>query len=195
MAKFNLDDYIPVNERIIEFYKRYEEGSIQTEIVDHDEEYSWVIMRAYAYRDSDDKTPCVGHAQEWREKSNVSKFALIENAETSCIGRALAARGIEVSKSIASREEVLRAQQREADSKIQDAIKVEPVAQEDYKEKLGLFKTIKSLHTKLGVSSTEEKNSLLAESGVAESFNDLDMDGLKAYIGYLESKITGAEDK
>jgi hypothetical protein len=107
VPNFDLNDYVQVNERIEKFYKQYPNGSIQTEIVHNAE--SQVIIKAYAYRDQDDKRPATGHAMEKEGSSYINKTSHIENCETSAVGRALAMLGFEIKKSIASREEVQNA--------------------------------------------------------------------------------------
>lgn len=99
-----LKDYIEVNVRIEQFYAKYPEGSIQTEITHIDNEK--VIIKAYAYRDRTDTLPATGHAMEKEGSSFINKTSHIENCETSAVGRALALLGFEVKKSVASKEEV-----------------------------------------------------------------------------------------
>jgi hypothetical protein len=106
-GNFNLDDYVQVNERIEKFYEKYPEGSIQTEIVSNGN--GEVIIKAYAYRNSEDKHPTTGHAMEKEGSSFINKTSHIENCETSAVGRALAMMGFEIKKSVASREEVANA--------------------------------------------------------------------------------------
>ncbi|KRQ86023.1 hypothetical protein ABG79_02155 [Caloramator mitchellensis] len=108
MAKENfLNDYIEVNERIIKFYEKYPEGSIQTEILKW--ENGLILMRAYAYRHPDDIRPAIAHAYEKEDSSYINKTSVVENCETSAVGRALALLGFEVKKAVASKEEVQRA--------------------------------------------------------------------------------------
>lgn len=112
MANFNLDDYITVNERMIVFYKEHPQGAIQTEIISNVEDE--VIIKAYIYRDQDDKRPCTGHAMEKAGSTYINKTSHIENCETSAVGRALAMMGYEIKKSVASREEVANARLNQA---------------------------------------------------------------------------------
>lgn len=102
-----LKDYIEVNERVMKFYEKYPEGSIQTEIIRW--ENGVILMRAYAYRHPDDIRPSIAHAYEKEDSSYINKTSVVENCETSAVGRALALLGFEVKKSIASKEEVARA--------------------------------------------------------------------------------------
>jgi hypothetical protein len=112
MANFNLDDYVTVNDRMILFYKEHPQGAIQTEIISNvaDE----IIIKAYIYRDQDDKRPCTGHAMEKAGSTFINKTSHIENCETSAVGRALAMMGYEIKKSVASREEVENARLNQA---------------------------------------------------------------------------------
>lgn len=106
-GNFNPDEYIGVNDRIEKFYEKYPDGSLQTEIVSNAN--GEVIIKAYAYRNSEDKHPTTGHAMEKEGSSFINKTSHIENCETSAVGRALAMMGFEIKKSVASREEVANA--------------------------------------------------------------------------------------
>jgi len=108
MSNFNLDDYVPVNTRIEKFWATYPNGSIDTEIVKWEE--GVVVMKASIYKDKKDEIPdAVGHAYEKEGSTFVNKTSALENCETSAVGRALGILGFEISKSIASREEVANA--------------------------------------------------------------------------------------
>jgi hypothetical protein len=111
VAKPNLDDYVTVAERVERFYKEHPDGSLQTEIL-HDDGKR-VVMRARAFRSPQDQMPGIGHAEEIRGQGMVNKTSALENCETSAWGRAIAALGFEVTKGIASREEVEQAQAEE----------------------------------------------------------------------------------
>lgn len=99
------DDYVSVNERLDQFFKRFPEGRIQTEIAEHTVDL--VIMRATIYRDAEDVRPTIAHSQLCIPGStNFTRGSEVENAETSAVGRALAFMGFLSKKGIASREEV-----------------------------------------------------------------------------------------
>src|SRR5919112_3979989 len=102
-----LDNYVTVAERVAAFYHTYPQGRINTQIVQHDTESGFILMRAEIYRSTDDASPsATGHAFEVRSESYVNKTSYVENAETSSVGRALAMLGFEVKRGIASREEL-----------------------------------------------------------------------------------------
>jgi hypothetical protein len=122
-GNFNLNDYVQVNERIEKFYDKYPDGSIQTEIVSNAN--GEIIIKAYAYKNQEDKHPTTGHAMEKEGSSFINKTSHIENCETSAVGRALAMMGFEIKKSVASKEEVENAKlQQEELAKLIDKNKV-----------------------------------------------------------------------
>ena len=89
MAKYNLDDYEEVKDRIPVFYNLYEDGRITTEIVSEDEKH--VTIKAYLYKNETQQgkgnAMATGHAME---KPGGMIPAYTEVCETSAIGRALA---------------------------------------------------------------------------------------------------------
>ena len=101
------DNYVPVAERIEKFYERFPEGKILTQIVEHDRESGFVLIRAEIYRNPDDISPAAtGHAYEYKDSGYVQKTSYIEVAETSAVGRGLAFLNFETKRGIASREEI-----------------------------------------------------------------------------------------
>ena len=96
-------NYVEVNQRIKAFRMLYPEGSIQTEILSH--ENGVVLMKANII---DEKGVLLGtgHAFEKESSSYINKTSYIENCETSAVGRALAMCGIGIDTSIRSAEEV-----------------------------------------------------------------------------------------
>ena len=111
-----LKDYIEVKDRIQEFYRRYEQGSLQFEFNGTMEIAGQTIIwgRAYAYRDQNDLRPAIGTAWELvPAKSGFARGAELMVLETSSWGRAIAALGVAVSKSVASKNEVMAAKARD----------------------------------------------------------------------------------
>ena len=114
-----LANYVEVNERIHSFWAKHPNGRIHTEIV------SWqdgmLVMKAMVWRDMNDPFPCaIGHTYELEGSSYINKGSILENAETSVVGRALGIAGEMVKRSVASKEEVENA------IKHQDELKQEP---------------------------------------------------------------------
>lgn len=107
MAKFNLENYIPVHERITAFYEVYPEGRIKTSVEHLDVQKGFVLMKAEIYRTPLAPQPsATGHAFEYKDVGFVNKTSWVENAESSAVGRALALLGFKVERGIASREEM-----------------------------------------------------------------------------------------
>lgn len=105
-----LKDYVQVNERIIKFYEKFPDGSLQSEMVKFDvDEHGEgiVIFKAYAYRSPNDLVPGVGFSSMMIPGTTpYTRGSEVENTETSAWGRALAALGFEVKRGIASQNEV-----------------------------------------------------------------------------------------
>ena len=89
MAKFNVDDYEMVKDRIPLFLKDYPDGRINTEVIS--ESANGVTMKAYLYKSLEEQVSCAplstGIAREV-PGGFIDKY--YENCETSAIGRALA---------------------------------------------------------------------------------------------------------
>lgn len=105
-----LENYVDVPHRIKLFYEKYPNGSLQ---MDPNLKFQQVgdqmivIGTALAFRTPDDPRPGVGTAQEYLPgKTNFTRGSEIQNLETSCWGRAIGALGIGIDKSIATKEEV-----------------------------------------------------------------------------------------
>lgn len=97
--------YIEVKDRIVAFYEKHPEGSLQSEIVEFGENI--VVMKGYAYRTPDDPRPGIGHSQmPMPGKTTFTRDSEVENAETSAWGRAIAALGFEVKRSVATADEI-----------------------------------------------------------------------------------------
>lgn len=70
------------------------DASIQTRIVQSDEQYVVMEASVYVWSGDDWRFVANGYAEEKRGSSNVNKTSALENCETSAIGRALAALGL-----------------------------------------------------------------------------------------------------
>ena len=93
MARFNINDYEKVKDRIPLFYETHEDGRICTEVIS--ETLDRVTVKAYLYKSLEEQVSCAplstGIAMENEvppDEKGVHKY--YENCETSAIGRALA---------------------------------------------------------------------------------------------------------
>jgi len=109
-SKFDLGDYVGVKDRIKLFYELYGQGRLETfryELTREPDDKPKVIVEAAAYRSPEDEHP--GRGLSWMYlpgTTNYTKGSELENTETSAWGRAIAALGILVDRSIASGDEV-----------------------------------------------------------------------------------------
>ena len=92
MAKFNLDNYETVEDRLKVFWKDNPNARISTEIAHITPEGTCVTIRAEIYKQEEDARPVsTGIAQETKGQGGFANTdAWVENCETSAIGRALA---------------------------------------------------------------------------------------------------------
>jgi hypothetical protein len=108
MGRF-LDDYVKVNERIQQFREKYPEGFISTYKTDVNDDV--VDFRALVYRSAEEAglsiAASTGHSRTFIDPKEPEKC--IEKGETVAIGRALGILGFEITKSIATAEEVDKA--------------------------------------------------------------------------------------
>lgn len=107
MARFNLEDYATVEERLVKFWQDHPEGAVITELIKH--EGDTVIFKASIYFERGGQCVATGYAEEIRDASPVNKTSFVENAETSAIGRGLANCNYSM-KRRASREEMMKVQ-------------------------------------------------------------------------------------
>ena len=83
-------EYQTVALRVQTFRSDHPDYSLTTEMVDRNDEF--VVFRA-TIADVEKRVLATGHAEEYRRASQINKTSALENAETSAIGRALAALG------------------------------------------------------------------------------------------------------
>ena len=98
--------YVQVLERVKAYRSLWPKGSIQTEILNLDE--NMVVIRA-TVADENGKTLATGTAFEMKGSSMINRTSYIENCETSAVGRALGMLALGIDASIASADEVRRA--------------------------------------------------------------------------------------
>lgn len=104
---FNLSEYTTVRERVIEFWKRYPNGRIETEILEWSDHR--FIVAARLYREAaDDKPFSTGLANEVITDRGVNKDFALENGATSAIGIACGHANIGIDKHKPSREEMTK---------------------------------------------------------------------------------------
>ena len=102
---FSMDDYVDVSERLRQWYEKWPEGRVLTEIVDFTPERVTVKATAYCSHGTHDLPAGTGHSSMTLPGSTpFTKGSELENAETSAIGRALVAAGLP--KRVASTDEV-----------------------------------------------------------------------------------------
>jgi hypothetical protein len=105
--KDSLGDYVQVNERIIEFYDAFPNGRVITEILEHDAERGFILMKAFIYRNAEDEKPsATGHAYELKSEGYVQRTSYVEVCETSVVGRALGNFFFSAKRSLAARRAI-----------------------------------------------------------------------------------------
>jgi len=84
-----LSNYEEVKDRLPRFWKAVDKGRITTEILNHSDDFSRVVIRASLW--DGDSLLATGIAMDWKGKDNqANKTNWVEVAETSAIGRAIA---------------------------------------------------------------------------------------------------------
>ena len=108
--------YVLVSDRIIYFNETYPNGSIETKLISEPNS-DIVTVKAIvtpdetAFKDGHDmRRGFTGYSQAVKGAGFINKTAALENAETSAVGRALAMMGIGVIDSVASVDEINKAQ-------------------------------------------------------------------------------------
>lgn len=193
MANFNLENYVPVNDRLLLFYKDFPNGRVITELIEHDRETGFVIFKALVFREKEDAEPSTtGFAFEERTQGYVNKTSYIENCETSSVGRALALLGYEITKGIASREEMEKVQ-RHTDGNLASgrgeiqkaANSPKPPNPVDKPSKLELIKKIETLAK---TKNVEVQNIAFGVSKRSNNINELSVAELENALELLRKK-------
>ena len=84
-------EYETVALRVQKFKSAYPNHALTTDVLTRDEDC--VVMKASIFN-PEGRLIATGHAEEYRKASTINKTSALENAETSAIGRALAAFGL-----------------------------------------------------------------------------------------------------
>jgi hypothetical protein len=134
---FNLSEYTTVRERLIEFWKRYPNGRIETEILEWSDHR--FIVAARLYRETTDEKPfSTGLANEVITDRGVNKDFALENGATSALGIACGHANIGIDKHKPSREEMSKVvAQKPAKPLVQDLVQAikaadQETAEQDY---------------------------------------------------------------
>lgn len=106
--------YETVALRVKKFREKHPAYTLHTSIVSRDDEC--VVMQA-AISDEQGRVIATGHAEEVRAASQINRTSALENAETSAIGRALAAFGLGGTE-FATADEVANAIQQQSAKRI-----------------------------------------------------------------------------
>lgn len=121
-------EYQTVALRVQNFREKFPDYALTTDLVSRD---SAVVVMKATISDQQGRVIATGHAEEYREASQINSTSALENAETSAIGRALAAFGMGGTE-FASADEVANAIHQQAAPKgsaravMEDAFKALP---------------------------------------------------------------------
>jgi hypothetical protein len=114
IVKIHGKEYKTVALRVAEFRAAHPDYTISTELVEANDVL--VIMKA-SILDNDGRLLATGYSEEVRASSKINATSALENAESSCVGRALAFYGLGgTDMSIASADEVANAIQQQQDT-------------------------------------------------------------------------------
>jgi hypothetical protein len=116
MPRFDLNDYVTVQERIVQFWKDHPDGAIRTQLESPSDGFNACRYSAAVYVNREDAQPAAtGWAFETVGASGPNATSHEENCETSAIGRALANLGYATSqKDRPSREEMSKPARKDA---------------------------------------------------------------------------------
>ena len=126
---FNMDDYVPVVDRLSEAYVRWPELRLYEHpaTVVNIDGHAFVASTVTAHRSPEDTHPAQATAWEpFPGKTSFTRESEMMNAATSAVGRVLALMGIAAKKSIASRDEVRNRQTQGGDNARQARVQNAP---------------------------------------------------------------------
>ena len=115
-VKIKGKEYVLVSDRVLYFNENFPNGSITAELIKY--ENKQIITKTTVIPDlKNPERKFTGFAQEIEGSTFINKTSALENAETSSTGRALAMMGIGVIDSIASVDEINKAENRPVNEK------------------------------------------------------------------------------
>lgn len=137
--------YMEVNQRIKAFRMVYPTGYIHTEMASNNNGVC-IFRTDVGYYDSEGNKIelATGTAYEKEGEGFINKTSYIENAETSCVGRALGMAGFGVDASVASAEEVQNAMLQQEENQNKEKSNSDKVTEKD-------INTLKAVLVKKGV--------------------------------------------
>jgi predicted outer membrane protein len=141
MPKFNVDDYVMVEDRIKKFREKHPDGQIKTELVASTPDLQSVIVKAEVY-DKEGNMLGSDLAQDHQGTHNfANEYSWVEVATTSAIGRALFNAGFQKSngEKKASREEMQKVVNKQKQSK-KEVAKITNDSAEKFAEDIGANK-------------------------------------------------------
>lgn len=144
-------NYTEVNQRILGFRQLYPDGTIETEMLSNE---NGVCVFMATVSDAEGTVLSTGHASEKQSDSFINKTSYVENCETSAVGRALGILGIGADSSIASKEEIEKADE---DLSIHNIFKIKERCQEIYTQLIKAGLTQKEIATALHKTEDEIK--------------------------------------
>jgi len=128
---FAMENYVDVATRLQMAFKRWPELRIQEtarEVIEMPDKSCFIRATVTIWRTPDDPIPVVATCCEpYPGRTSFTKLSENENAFTHCIGRAIAYMGIGANKSLASRDEVETAQQRQAPARLAPVVPMHDV--------------------------------------------------------------------
>lgn len=113
MARFDINQYVDVQERITQFWQDYPDGRIVTYMISDPNIFERVVVRAEVYKHRDHPAPDATDlaAEEQGKGGMANATSWHENASTSAIGRALANMGYATTReNRPSRQEMAKVQ-------------------------------------------------------------------------------------
>ena len=179
MAKFNLENYETVEDRLKRFWKDFPNGRLDTQVIHITDDGTCVTIRTEIYKDMKDAKPVsTGIAQETKGQGGFANAdAWMENAETSSLGRALSNWNYQgTNKPRPSREEM---------SKVQ--VEKVPVKKPTKEEQTAMEKVVDKMIEEPAKNVGEQLNKIL--EGMIEDESTRNKIKTDVYYELVENKL------